>query len=237
MLSWWTPTTPSIAPGACAWARSACSASARTGARRLLLSPCPPPSPRLQISITIGLPYSHANTQTFVKAWTCLTAQHALYFEVLLDSKGPEAGLPRNTNNPHLCHLFCKRGGQDTLPSAGRRALPVCARAVQIRLHSGASLFYTTRVFPTAGVGTDAGWRYRYPVHEARHFLLSPLHGWPRGHLHGGSHAPAAHRVFPYNCHSAAYCSGNALDRAYLAIHVVKMHVLRNGCRGCMHKA
>ena len=52
--------------------------------------------------------------------------------------------------------------------SLGRRALPACARAVQIRLQSGASLFYTTRVFPTADVGTDAGWRYRYPVHEAR---------------------------------------------------------------------
>ena len=51
---------------------------------------------------------------------------------------------------------------------AGRRFLPVCARAIQIRLQSGASLFYTTRVFPTAAVGTDAGWRYQYPVHEAR---------------------------------------------------------------------
>ena len=53
-------------------------------------------------------------------------------------------------------------------PAAGRRALPACARAVQIRLQSGASLFYTTRVFPTVDAGTDAGWRYRYPVHEAR---------------------------------------------------------------------
>lgn len=52
------------------------------------------------------------------------------------------------------------------------RSLPVCAKAAQIRLYTGSTIFYTTRVFPTEEVGTDLGWRYFYPVHEVTYFLV-----------------------------------------------------------------
>ena len=48
------------------------------------------------------------------------------------------------------------------------RSTELCAKAVQIRIHSGSSLFFTTRVFPTDALGTEDGWQYYYPVHEVR---------------------------------------------------------------------
>ena len=52
------------------------------------------------------------------------------------------------------------------------RSSELCAKALQIRIHSGSSVFFTTRVFPTHEVGTEDGWQYYYPVHEVRAKLL-----------------------------------------------------------------
>lgn len=46
------------------------------------------------------------------------------------------------------------------------RSTPVCGKAMQIRIHSGTTVFFTTRVFPTHEMGTEEGWQYYYPVHE-----------------------------------------------------------------------
>ena len=48
------------------------------------------------------------------------------------------------------------------------RSIPYCAKAVQIRIYSGTTVFFTTRVFPSEGMGTEDGWQYFYPVHEVR---------------------------------------------------------------------
>ena len=53
-----------------------------------------------------------------------------------------------------------------------RRSIPACAKALQIRIHSGTTVFFTTRVFPTAQLGTEDGWQYYYPVHEVGHCIL-----------------------------------------------------------------
>ncbi len=46
------------------------------------------------------------------------------------------------------------------------RSIPYCAKAMQIRIHSGTTVFFTTRVFPSQAMGTEDGWQYFYPVHE-----------------------------------------------------------------------
>ncbi|EIE18186.1 hypothetical protein COCSUDRAFT_45597 [Coccomyxa subellipsoidea C-169] len=66
-------------------------------------------------------------------------------------------------NNTWRLRVAAKRMQRECL----HRSIPVCAKAVQIRLYSGTTIFYTTRVFPTDEVGTDNGWRYFYPVHES----------------------------------------------------------------------
>ncbi len=48
------------------------------------------------------------------------------------------------------------------------RSTPYCAKAMQIRIYSGTTVFFTTRVFPSQGMGTEDGWQYFYPVHEVR---------------------------------------------------------------------
>ncbi len=36
----------------------------------------------------------------------------------------------------------------------------------QIWIKLGDMGFFSNRVFPTAGLGTEEGWKYTYPVHE-----------------------------------------------------------------------
>ena len=51
------------------------------------------------------------------------------------------------------------------------RSIPYCAKAMQIRIYSGTTVFFTTRVFPSQAMGTEDGWQYFYPVHEVRRSL------------------------------------------------------------------
>ena len=51
------------------------------------------------------------------------------------------------------------------------RSIPYCAKAMQIRIYSGTTVFFTTRVFPSQAMGTEDGWQYFYPVHEVRTHL------------------------------------------------------------------
>ncbi|CAL8463331.1 g2865 [Coccomyxa elongata] len=66
-------------------------------------------------------------------------------------------------NNTWRLRVAAKRMQSECL----HRSIPMCAKAIQIRLYTGTTIFYTTRVFPTEEVGTDEGWRYFYPVHES----------------------------------------------------------------------
>ena len=49
-----------------------------------------------------------------------------------------------------------------------RRSLPLCAKGIKIWLTLGQLSFFSNRVFPADGLGTPAGWKYTYPVHEVR---------------------------------------------------------------------
>lgn len=55
------------------------------------------------------------------------------------------------------------------------RSIPYCAKAMQIRIYSGTTVFFTTRVFPTNGLGSEDGWQYFYPVHEVGSLMLYEL--------------------------------------------------------------
>lgn len=77
-------------------------------------------------------------------------------------------------NNTWRLRVAAKRMQSECL----HRSIPVCAKAVQIRLYSGTTIFYTTRVFPTEEVGTDNGWRYFYPVHEVCSLVSVDAHMW-----------------------------------------------------------
>jgi len=48
------------------------------------------------------------------------------------------------------------------------RSLPLCAKGIKIWLTLGTLSFFSNRVFPADGLGTPAGWKYTYPVHEVR---------------------------------------------------------------------
>ncbi len=48
-----------------------------------------------------------------------------------------------------------------------RRWLPLCAKGLKVWLTLGSLSFFSNRVFPADGLGTRAGWKYTYPVHEA----------------------------------------------------------------------
>ena len=66
------------------------------------------------------------------------------------------------------------------------RSVPYCAKALQIRIYSGTTVFFTTRVFPSQGLGTADGWQYFYPVHEVH----APPHSEGAKHLLLTAHAP-----------------------------------------------
>ena len=42
----------------------------------------------------------------------------------------------------------------------------MCAHAFKMQAFLEGIKFFTIRVFPTPGIGTEAGWHYTYPVHE-----------------------------------------------------------------------
>ncbi|KAK9827659.1 hypothetical protein WJX81_004467 [Elliptochloris bilobata] len=46
------------------------------------------------------------------------------------------------------------------------RSLPLCAKGIKIWLTLGQLSFFSNRMFPGDGLGTPAGWKYTYPVHE-----------------------------------------------------------------------
>lgn len=69
-----------------------------------------------------------------------------------------------------------------------RRSLPLCAKGIKIWLTLGQLSFFSNRMFPADGLGTPAGWKYTYPVHEARVHLnpaVAVTHAgcrqWPEG--------------------------------------------------------
>ena len=63
------------------------------------------------------------------------------------------------------------------------RSIPYCAKAMQIRIYSGNTVFFTTRVFPSQAMGTEDGWQYFYPVHEVHVSLCKEDEDAPA--LHG----------------------------------------------------
>ena len=63
-----------------------------------------------------------------------------------------------------------------------RRSLPLCAKGVKIWLTLGQLSFFSNRMFPAAGLGTPAGWKYTYPVHEARVAVPEPCRCRPLIH-------------------------------------------------------
>ena len=48
------------------------------------------------------------------------------------------------------------------------RSLALCVKGIKIWLTLGQLSFFSNRMFPADGLGTPAGWKYTYPVHEAR---------------------------------------------------------------------
>ena len=55
-----------------------------------------------------------------------------------------------------------------------RRSLPLCSKGLKVWLTLGTLSFFSNRVFPADGLGAHAGWKYTYPVHEARSRAAPP---------------------------------------------------------------
>ena len=156
MLSWWTLTLPSTAHGACDWPHSACSWSANTGAV-LLPSWLQNWGARMTFRAYSDLQAAFSKSQATIRhtrwyVYACLVTQ--------------QVWCCKRRWGRLSCHAYAQSLMQQCVSPS--RSTELCAKAAQIRIRSGSSLFFTTRVFPTHALGTEDGWQYYYPVHEVR---------------------------------------------------------------------